>query len=168
MGLTSTAVLAVVAAAAVALFAATVRFWPRLARPGAAAVSGRIGLLLATQLTLFAAVGLAANNAFLFYGSWADLFGQQQELGVVTDHEDGAEGSRHMTRVATQHPDVPGGRVPSAARADRQGGDLGPHVGRRVARTSICRRSTSRRRTPGGRSRRRWSSPAIRARPRTS
>ncbi|MBD3557050.1 alpha/beta hydrolase [Streptomyces sp. SP18CM02] len=117
MGLTSTAVLAVVAAAAVALFAATVRFWPRLARPGARAVSGRIGLLLATQLTLFAAVGLAANNAFLFYGSWADLFGQQQELGVVTDHEDGAEGSegsRHMTRIATQHPDVPGGRVPSA------------------------------------------------------
>ncbi len=89
MGLTSTAVLAVVAALAVALFAATVRFWPRLARPGAAAVSGRIGLLLATQLTLFAAVGLAANNAFLFYGSWADLFGRQQELGVVTDHADG-------------------------------------------------------------------------------
>ncbi|NEE30519.1 esterase, partial [Streptomyces sp. SID7982] len=80
MGLTSTAVLAVVAALAVALFAATVRLWPRLARPGAAAVSGRIGLLLATQLTLFAAVGLAANNAFLFYGSWADLFGRKQEL----------------------------------------------------------------------------------------
>lgn len=118
MGLTSTAVLAVVAAAAVALFAATVRFWPRLARPGARAVSGRIGLLLATQLTLFAAVGLAANNAFLFYGSWADLFGQQQELGVVTDHEDGAEGSegsRHMTRIATQHPDVPAGGCPRPA-----------------------------------------------------
>ncbi|WP_069738722.1 MULTISPECIES: esterase family protein [unclassified Streptomyces] len=116
MGLTSTAVLAVVAALAVALFAATVGLWPRLGRPGAAAVSGRIGLLLATQLTLFAAVGLAANNAFLFYGSWADLFGRQQDLGVVTDHVDGetdAAGSRHMARVGIQHPDVPGGRVPS-------------------------------------------------------
>lgn len=115
MGLTSTAVLAVVAALAVALFAATVRLWPRLARPGAAAVSGRIGLL-ATQLTLFAAVGLAANNAFLLYGSWADLFGQKQELGVVTDDAGGearAGGSRHLARVGTQHPDVPGGRVPS-------------------------------------------------------
>ncbi|MFF8555091.1 alpha/beta hydrolase [Streptomyces sp. NPDC015501] len=114
MGLTSTAVLAVVAATAVALFAATVRFWPRLARPGAVAVSGRIGLLLATQLTLFAAVGLAANNAFLFYGSWADLFGREQELGVVTDHAEGAAGSPHLARIATRRPDVPGGRTPSA------------------------------------------------------
>ncbi|CAM5447283.1 alpha/beta hydrolase-fold protein [Streptomyces fimicarius] len=113
MGLTSTAVLAVVAVLAVALFAATVRFWPRLARPGAAAVSGRIGLLLATQLTLFAAVGLAANNAFLFYGSWADLFGRQQELGVVSDHAGNGPGPRHMTRIDSQHPDVPGGRVPA-------------------------------------------------------
>ncbi|RBL85845.1 esterase, partial [Streptomyces cavourensis] len=114
MGLTSKVVLAVAIASAVALFAATVWFWPRLARRSAAAVTGRVGLLLATQLTLFAAVGLAANNAFLFYGSWADLFGQEQELGVVTDHRDGAAGSRHMTRIGTQKPDVPGGGVPSA------------------------------------------------------
>ncbi|SCE52690.1 alpha/beta hydrolase-fold protein [Streptomyces sp. OspMP-M43] len=113
MGLTSSAVLAVVEAVAVALFAATVGLWPRLARPGAAAVSGRVGLLLVTQLTLFAAVGLAANNAFLFYGSWADLFGRQQDLGVVTEHAGNGSASRHMTRIGTQHPDVPGGRVPS-------------------------------------------------------
>ncbi|MFE9697775.1 alpha/beta hydrolase [Streptomyces sp. NPDC006270] len=119
MGLTSTAVLAVVATLAVALFAATVLLWPRLARPGAAAVSGRIGLLLATQLTLFAAVGLAANNAFLFYGSWADLFGRRQEPGVVTDHA-GGSGSRHLARVGSRHPDVPGGRVPAVGgRIDR-------------------------------------------------
>lgn len=111
MGLTSSAVLAVVAAVAVALFAATVGLWPRLARPGAAAVSGRVGLLPATQLTLFAAVGPAANNAFLFYGSWADLFGRQQELGVVTDHAGNGSGARHMTRIGTQHPDVPGGML---------------------------------------------------------
>ncbi|PWS41079.1 esterase [Streptomyces sp. ZEA17I] len=114
MGLTSKVVLAVAIASAAALFAATVWLWPRLARRSAAAVTGRVGLLLATQLTLFAAVGLAANNAFLFYGSWADLLGQEQELGVVTDHRDGAAGSRHMTRIGTQKPDVPGGGVPSA------------------------------------------------------
>ena len=33
------------------------------------------------MLTLFAAVGLAANNAFLFYGSWADLFGRKGPRG---------------------------------------------------------------------------------------
>lgn len=120
MGLTSSAVLAVVAAVAVALFAATVGLWPRLARPGAAAVSGRIGLLLVTQLTLFAAVGLAANNAFLFYGSWADLFGRQQELGVVTDHAGNGPGPRQITRIGTQRPDVPGGRVPGSPRTTRR------------------------------------------------
>ncbi|MXG30120.1 alpha/beta hydrolase [Streptomyces sp. YIM 132580] len=114
MGLTSKVVLAGVAAAAVVLFAATVWLWPRLARRSAAAVTGRVGLLLATQLTLFAAVCLAANNAFLFYGSWADLFGQKQELGVVTDHAGGEPGARHMTRIGTQRPDVPGGGVPAA------------------------------------------------------
>ncbi|WP_411083916.1 alpha/beta hydrolase [Streptomyces sp. cmx-18-6] len=114
MGLTSNVVLAVVAALAVVLFAATVWFWPRLARRSARAVAGRVGLLLATQLTLFASVGLAANNAFLFYGSWADLFGQKQDLGVVTDHAEGELASRHMTRIDTQHPDVPGGKVPEA------------------------------------------------------
>ncbi len=31
-------------------------------------------------------------------------------MGVVTDH---AGGSRHLARVGTQHPDVPGGRVPA-------------------------------------------------------
>jgi enterochelin esterase-like enzyme len=33
-----------------------------------------------------AAVGLAANQAFGFYASWADLFGQEDEQGVVVDH----------------------------------------------------------------------------------
>ncbi|CAM5397350.1 esterase [Streptomyces badius] len=134
MGLTSTAVLAVVAALAVALFAATVGLWPRLGRPGAAAVSGRIGLLLATQLTLFAAVGLAANNAFLFYGSWADLFGRQQDLGVVTDHVDGETDAASPAHGARRHP-APGraGRPGALGRrADRQGGDLGAQVGHRV------------------------------------
>ncbi|MEV1048966.1 alpha/beta hydrolase-fold protein [Streptomyces sp. NPDC049916] len=112
MGLTSTTVLVVAVTLAVASFAATVGLWPRLARRSAAAVTGRVGLLLATQLALFASVGLAANNAFLFYGSWADLFGRQQDLGVVTDHAAGASGTRHMTRIGTRHPDVPGGRDP--------------------------------------------------------
>ncbi|MER5714520.1 alpha/beta hydrolase-fold protein [Streptomyces sp. NPDC002132] len=90
MGLTSNATLWTTAAAALLLFTGTVWQWPRLAGRGWRAVTGRVGLLLATQVALFAAVGLAANQAFGFYASWADLFGQENDQGVVVDHaEDG-------------------------------------------------------------------------------
>ncbi|GGW61177.1 alpha/beta hydrolase [Streptomyces xantholiticus] len=112
MGLTSNKVLALAVVAAVLLFVATVRLWPRLARRGARAVAGRVGLLLATQLSLFAAVGLAANNSFLFYGSWADLFGQQQDMGVVVDHAEGT----HLRVVEKRKPEgVPGGARPATS-----------------------------------------------------
>ncbi|MET8505405.1 alpha/beta hydrolase-fold protein [Streptomyces sp. NPDC004787] len=110
MGLTSNKVLALAVVLAVVFFAATVWLWPRLARGGWKPVAGRIGLLLATQLALFASLGLAANKSFLFYGSWADLFGQEQELGVVVDH---SAGSRDVQVVGTQALDVPGGGRPS-------------------------------------------------------
>ncbi|MFD0367111.1 alpha/beta hydrolase [Streptomyces sp. NPDC059071] len=110
MGLTSNKVLALAVVLAVVLFVATVWFWPRLARGGWKSVLGRIGLLLATQVALFASVGLAANNSFLFYGSWADLFGQEQDMGVVVDH---SAGSKDVKVVGTQAMDVPGGGRPS-------------------------------------------------------
>ncbi|MDK0520282.1 alpha/beta hydrolase-fold protein [Streptomyces sp. ML-6] len=116
MGLTSNVFLGLVAALAVAFFAATVWLWPRLARRGVRAVLGRIGLLLATQVTLFASVGLLANNSFLFYGSWDDLLGREQDLGVVTDHAAGTLATRNIVRVGVQLPDVPG-----APRPERKG-----------------------------------------------
>ncbi|MFE5484724.1 alpha/beta hydrolase [Streptomyces sp. NPDC056527] len=109
MGLTSNKVLALAVVVAVVLFVATVWLWPRLSRGGVRSVLGRIGLLLATQLALFASVGLAANNSFLFYGSWADLFGQEQDLGVVVDH---SAGSKDIKVVGTQAVDVPGAGRP--------------------------------------------------------
>ncbi|MFE2561328.1 alpha/beta hydrolase [Streptomyces sp. NPDC059352] len=109
MGLTSDKVLVLAVALAVVLFLATVRLWPRLARRGWRAVVGRVGLLLATQVALFAAVGLAANRSFLFYGSWADLFGQEQDMGVVVDH---AAGAKDLRVVGVQALDVPGGGRP--------------------------------------------------------
>ncbi|MET9348165.1 alpha/beta hydrolase [Streptomyces termitum] len=110
MGLTSGVLLVSTVALAVVLFSATVVLWPRLARRGWLPVSGRVGLLLATQLVLFAAVGLAANRSFLFYGSWADLFGQEQEIGVVVDH---GAASKDLRVVGTRAMDVPGGSRPS-------------------------------------------------------
>ncbi|MFD7444291.1 alpha/beta hydrolase [Streptomyces sp. NPDC059909] len=106
MGLTSNTVLALAVLAAVALFAATIWLWPRLSRRSRRAVLGRVGLLLATQLALFAAAGLAANKSFLFYGSWADLLGREQEMGVVVDH---SLSSAHIKVTGKQRPDVPGG-----------------------------------------------------------
>ncbi|MBV2354629.1 esterase [Streptomyces sp. J2-1] len=86
MGLTSNKLLVLAVVCAVVLFGATVWLWPRLARRTWRAVGGRVGLLLATQFALFACVGVAANQAFGFYGSWADLFGQETDQGVVVNH----------------------------------------------------------------------------------
>ncbi|MFF9402383.1 alpha/beta hydrolase [Streptomyces sp. NPDC014744] len=115
MGLTSTTLLVAAIALGVVSFAATVWFWPRLARQGVSVVFGRVGLLLVTQVMLFVSVALAANNSFLFYGSWADLFGQEQEQGVVTDHADGASASRNIVRVGTQHSGVAGAPRPAVS-----------------------------------------------------
>ncbi|MDV9177100.1 alpha/beta hydrolase-fold protein [Streptomyces sp. W16] len=109
MGLTSNKVLALAFACAALLFIGTVWLWPRLARRNWRAVSGRVGLLLATQLVLFASVGLGANQAFGFYASWSDLFGRETDQGVVVDQTSlrGAGGPLHV--VGTHRVDAPGG-----------------------------------------------------------
>lgn len=112
MGLTSNTVLALAIIAGVLLFAATVWFWPKLSGRSWRAVLGRIGLLLAAQLALFSAVGLAANKSFLFYGSWADLFGQETSIGKVVDR---GMSSADIKVVDKQKLDVPGGAKPQVA-----------------------------------------------------
>lgn len=99
MGLTSNKVLALAVVAGVLLFAGTVWWWPRLAGRSVRAVLGRAGLLLATQVAVFAAVGLVANQSFGFYGSWADLFGREDGQGVVVDHSAGAGGGDRKSVV---------------------------------------------------------------------
>ncbi|WP_455353689.1 alpha/beta hydrolase [Streptomyces sp. SYSU K217416] len=110
MGLTSNKVLALAIVVAVLLFVATVWLWPRLAGRTWRAVLGRVGLLLAAQLALFSAVGLAANKSFLFYGSWADLLGRETLPGVVVDHSAGA---KYVKVTGKQKVDVPGGSNPA-------------------------------------------------------
>jgi enterochelin esterase-like enzyme len=112
MGLTSNKVLAVVVLFAVLLFAGTVWYWPRLAQRNWRAISGRIGLLFATQLSLFASIGLAANQSFGFYASWADLFGQENEQGVVLAGGTAGSGSGPLQVMDTQTVAVPGGGQP--------------------------------------------------------
>ncbi|MFF0790678.1 alpha/beta hydrolase [Streptomyces spiralis] len=112
MGLTSKKVLVLAVALAVLLFVATVWLWPRLARRNWRAVSGRVGILLATQTMLFACVGLATNQAFGFYASWADLFGQETDQGVVVDHSANGATGGPLQVVATQAMKVTGGSRP--------------------------------------------------------
>ncbi|MDQ1037887.1 hypothetical protein QFZ75_004303 [Streptomyces sp. V3I8] len=113
MGLTSDKVLALVVLSAVLLFVGTVWFWPRLARRGRWIVVGRIVLLTATQAAVLASVGLGANQAFGFYASWADLFGQESGQGVVVDHDTGAAGAAgSLEVVGTRRVNVSGGARP--------------------------------------------------------
>ncbi|MER6570781.1 alpha/beta hydrolase-fold protein [Streptomyces sp. NPDC001093] len=102
MGLTSNKVLVLAIVIAAVLFVGTVWLWPRMARQNWRAVSGRVGLLLGTQLALVASMGLAANQAFGFYASWADLFGQETDQGVVVDHIAGG-GISPVQVVSTSH-----------------------------------------------------------------
>ncbi|WEB41172.1 alpha/beta hydrolase-fold protein [Streptomyces yunnanensis] len=119
MGLTSKKVLLLAVLVAVALFVLTIWLWPRLSKGNWRAVLGRIGLLFATQLSLFAAIGLFANNTFGFYASWADLFGQEQEPGVVTNYKSGPNGT-NLKMLGTERLSIQGASVPtSAGRLDK-------------------------------------------------
>ncbi|MFI7309458.1 alpha/beta hydrolase [Streptomyces hygroscopicus] len=113
MGLTSNNIVIAAAVAALLLFAATVWLWPRLAGRGVVPVLGRVGLLLGTQLTVFMAFGLFANQSFGFYGSWSDLFGTQDEPGVVVDHDTPGTrvrvtDTRHLAVAGSSSPEVAG------------------------------------------------------------
>ncbi|MEU6805379.1 alpha/beta hydrolase [Streptomyces neyagawaensis] len=111
MGLTSNLVLVLAVTSAVLLFVGTVWLWPRLARRGWRPVCGRVGVLLATQVAVFAAIGLTANQAFGFYASWADLFGRETGQGVVVDHDDVGTGGP-LRVLGTRPVDVTDGDRP--------------------------------------------------------
>ncbi|MFI0818972.1 alpha/beta hydrolase [Streptomyces sp. NPDC021098] len=112
MGLTSNNVVIMAVVAAVLLFAATIWLWPRVAGRGVTAVLGRVGMLLATQVAVFAAFGLFANQSFGFYGSWSDLLGTEDEVGVVVDHD--TPGTR-VKVTETRKLKVSGGSSPETA-----------------------------------------------------
>lgn len=114
MGLKSNLVLALAVLLGVLLFFGTVWLWPRLAGRDWRAVLGRVLLLATTQLMVFAAVGLAANRSFELYASWADLFGQEQKMGVVKEHDTtgGAHSAVEVVRTQAVQ-DVAGGSTPT-------------------------------------------------------
>ncbi|MFJ9406179.1 alpha/beta hydrolase [Streptomyces sp. NPDC101393] len=90
MGLTSGSLLCVTAAVAVACVGLTLWLWPRFAGRGPRALLGRLGTIVATQLTIVAALGLAVNANFQFYTSWHELLGLYDDApGAVGKWGDG-------------------------------------------------------------------------------
>jgi S-formylglutathione hydrolase FrmB len=69
-------------------------------------------MLLATQLSVFVCVGLAANQAFGFYAGWADLFGQETDEGVVVEHAAGGAADGRLQVVGTQKVMAAGASLP--------------------------------------------------------
>ncbi|WP_031522381.1 alpha/beta hydrolase [Streptomyces sp. NRRL F-5123] len=111
MGLTSKKVLLAAVLLALTLFILTVWLWPRLSRRGLLPILGRVGVLLGTQLSLIAAIGLALNTSFGFYASWADLFGRETTPGVVVDHGLGSPQNGGMRVLGTVRQGAPAGSV---------------------------------------------------------
>jgi len=85
MGITGKLFLVSLGVAAVAAGALTIWLWPRLAGPGARALTGRLALLTVTQLCGLLAVAALANAAFGFYTSWGDLFGVASQHYQLSD-----------------------------------------------------------------------------------
>ncbi|BAJ30167.1 MULTISPECIES: alpha/beta hydrolase-fold protein [Kitasatospora] len=73
MELTSRTLVYALTAVAAAALLGTLWLWPRLSRQRPLPVLGRLGLLLATQLSALAVLLLSVNNAYGFYSSWNDL-----------------------------------------------------------------------------------------------
>lgn len=81
MGLTGAGTLAVALLVALAVPAAALAAWQRLGAAGPSRWLARIALLLGCQLTALLLAGVSLNDAFVFYGSWAELFGRVASSG---------------------------------------------------------------------------------------
>jgi Putative esterase len=84
VGLTSPALVALLAAASAGLLAGTLWWWPRLARSSVRAVATRVAVLCALQLSVLALIFVIVNRSAEFYSSWSDLFGTDNGSASIT------------------------------------------------------------------------------------
>ncbi|MFC9226679.1 alpha/beta hydrolase [Streptomyces hygroscopicus] len=93
MGLTSRSLEYVMIALAVGCAGLTLWLWPRFAGRGVRAWLGRLAALAVTQCALVAALAVAVNTTFQFYGSWGELLGEGEETpAALTPVRGGAAG----------------------------------------------------------------------------
>ncbi|MFF4255188.1 alpha/beta hydrolase [Streptomyces sp. NPDC001663] len=100
MNLTSWTTVYVLAALTTAFVALTVWQWPRLARPGWAAVTARLVTIGVTQLVTITTLFAAVNADYQFYGSWSDLFGSDSTAPVALT---GTNSSGGVTGISNTH-----------------------------------------------------------------
>ena len=124
MGLTSPALIALLAVLSALLMAGAVGFWRKLARPGPIGLVMRIAMVFVLDVVVLGLILAIANQSGGFYASWSELFGTEHVAGhiiavgrdpvaVRTLH--GHDGQLAVTsRVAIAvpgHPRTPGGRL---------------------------------------------------------
>lgn len=85
MRLTGPALLWLLVVLTVALPVATVVLWPRLTPRRPLAITGRVGLVLASQLVTVLLVAVSVNDYAFLYGSWGDVWDSAtQQVGGTT------------------------------------------------------------------------------------
>jgi S-formylglutathione hydrolase FrmB len=99
----STALVLATIAVAAAFFAGTLKAWPKLAGRNADHLAGRIGLLLATQLSVLAAFAAVVNKQFEFYTNWDDLLGTVSNTAAVSNASNAANTASVIGPQITVH-----------------------------------------------------------------
>ncbi len=118
LGLTSPALVVVLAVAAIAALAGTLWWWPRLAGPGPRSLLLRIAALAALQVSVLGLIFVIANRSAEFYSSWSDLFGTDSANGAIVAVGLGSSQTAAPLKVISSAPvpvpgrrRVPGGRL---------------------------------------------------------
>lgn len=82
MGLTGQGLFWLLVVLTVAVPVAAVLLWPRLSRGRPLAITGRVGLVIASQLVTVLLVAVSVNDYAYLYGSWAEVWrSATQQLG---------------------------------------------------------------------------------------
>ncbi|WKK24158.1 hypothetical protein QZH56_00090 [Streptomyces olivoreticuli] len=118
MGLTSQALLTVLALVALAVCALVIWLWPRVAKKGLLALAGRIGLLVVTQVSILALLLVAGNNIYGFYSTWNELLGRASSRQSLQPGAEGGERVPALTVKGQESAGLKGGRE-KAGQVDR-------------------------------------------------
>jgi enterochelin esterase-like enzyme len=125
LGLTSPALLYLLAGLLAVLLAGLMWAWPRLARPGLRPVALRIVALCAVQVIMISLIFVVVNNVNGFYSSWADLLGRYRGGGTLITLRGGAPTSTASVSVlAVSRVTGPGGRPGGTLESIRIHGQL--------------------------------------------
>lgn len=94
MELTSRTLEYVTIAVALLCVALTAWLWPRFAGRSVRAWLGRLGSIAVTQCAIVAALALAVNANFQFYGSWSELLGEEDTAPAALSELEGGGAQR--------------------------------------------------------------------------